>query len=209
MKLILENWKRFLQETEERAARPPYTLPISFDQLLARVEQWLKANTPRPKGTALSLKKKLQQGGHVCHDSFGLCFDAATLMLHMAGGKGHSGLTKKGTLKEPIGREVPGEKSAHWWLQDKAGKKYDPTVAQYTFGDPPPHDKVRGDADIGFPYFKKGWPKYTENVPPQTVFKFAEDFKQWHGKAYGEVTAFGMDWWFEEKERAKQAHSKE
>ena len=41
------------------------------------------------------------------------------------------------------------------------------------------------------------------------ITKFAEDFKQWHGKAYGEVTAFGMDWWFEEKERAKQAHNKE
>ena len=140
------------------------------------------------------------KGGQVCHPSFGLCFDAATLMQHMSGGKHHSGLTKKRARKSPLGPAVPGEESTHWWLEDEAGDVLDPTAGQFTFGAEPPYDK-REKGDIGFPYFKKGGTNYSELVPPRKVVEFAEAFKQWHKQEHGEETAFGMDWWLEEKAR--------
>ena len=206
MKLILENWKRFLQETEERAARPPYTLPISLDELLAKVMNFISANSPKPKGAALKMKKRLLQKGRICDPTFGLCFDAATLMQHMAGGKHHSGLIKRGSTKVPIGPKEPKEISSHWWLEkkpqrkdDKETKIYDPTADQFTFGAPPPYSAARaGASDFGWPYFDSKGPRYSETVPSKAVLGFAKDFKQWNREQHGEDTAYGMDWWLEE-----------
>jgi len=199
MKLIMENWRRFVNEGV--VSRPPYSLPISRAELLERIEMFILDTSPQPKKTALNLKKKLQQGGHICHASFGLCFDAATLMLHMSGGKHHSGFIKKSSSKGPLGPNVEGE-STHWWLEDEKGTIYDPTAQQFTFGAPPPYgQKRKGWSDIGFPYFKRDDPWYSELVPTKKVIEIAKAFKQWHGEAYGEATAFGMDWWLEEKNR--------
>ena len=193
----MENWKKFLLESPVK--RPPYKLPISRRALLAKIEQFILDTSPAPKGSAKTLKNKLQQGGRVCHESFGLCFDAATLMLHMSGGKHYSGLTKKSSPKGPLGPDVEGE-STHWWLEDEEGAILDPTAGQFTFGaDPPYGRKKKGWSDIGFPYFKRGGTNYSELVPPRKVIEFAKAFKLWHKQKHGKDTAYGMDWWLEEK----------
>ena len=187
-----------LIEDDLMVDRPAYQSPVDKITLLRRVEEFILETTPQPKGDSLAQKGRLEKGGHVCHPSFGLCFDAATLLQHMLGGKHHSGLAKTRAGKSPLGPSAPGEESTHWWLEDEEGAVLDPTAQQFTFGADPPYDK-REKSDFGRPYFKQGGTKYSETVPSLKVLKFAEAFKEWHKQKYGEETAFGMDWWFKEK----------
>ena len=198
MKALLENWKRFLNE--QSVSRPLYKLPITHSELLHKIEQFILQTSPQPKSQALALKRKLTKGGQLCHASFGLCFDAATLMLHMAGSKAHSGLTKKRARKSPLGPDAPGAESTHWWLEDEEGNILDPTAKQFTFGSPPPYHKSQG-GDNGFPYFQKGGTIYSELVPPRKVIEFAKAFRLWNKRQHGKDTAYGMDWWLEEKNK--------
>lgn len=212
MQNLFEGWRKFL--SEQVRSRPEYSLPISLDDLQNKIKEFIADVKLQPKGGALKSKKAIENLGMVCAPSFGLCFDAATLMQHMAGGKKYSGLQKMRMKKfqyvspeisKKLGDDADRTHTTHWYTRkvDSDGNKiYDPTGDQFTFGVEPDYSKGTG-GDFGTPqYGKKGTPeydtKYEETVPGKTVLKFAQMFKDWHNDKYGEDTAYGMDWWLEE-----------
>ena len=188
--------------------RPQYKLPISLKQLKGEINDFIIATQPQPKGDALRSKKAIINAGAACHATFGLCFDVATLMQHMAGGKKFSGLSKKWIEKFPYispthrahSIDPKYHKTSHWYLTDKQGKTVDPTAQQFQFGIQPDYTKGKG-LDVGSPHFGKKHKEksyYDETVPGVTVRKLARAFKEWNKKTNGNDTAYGMDWWLEE-----------
>lgn len=188
--------------------RPEYKLPISLSKLRTEINDFIIATQPQPKGTALRSKKAIIDAGFACHATFGLCFDVATLMQHMVGGKKFSGLTKKQIKKFPyIDPNNPAysidpkyHETPHWYLTDEKGTIVDPTAQQFQFGIQPDYSKG-GRMDVGSPHFGKKHKEksyYDETVPGATVRKLARAFKEWNKKTNGNDTAYGMDWWLEE-----------
>ena len=228
MKLTIEQIKQMIFEELEEAKyskaqtqkwqaqsalikRPPYSLPISLQQLRNEIDSFIIATQPQPKGAALQSKKAIIKAGVACHDTFGLCFDVATLLQHMAGGKKFSGLTKKQIRKFPYispthkahSIDSKHHKTSHWYLSDQKGTTIDPTAQQFRYGIRPDYSKGRG-REIGSPHFgqkHKIHSYYDETVPGTTVRKLARAFKEWNKKTNGKNTAYGMDWWLGETGR--------
>ena len=66
----------------------------------------------------------------------GHCYIASEALYHLIGGK-------KSGYSPRVARESDGE--THWYLENKDGKKLDPTRSQYTkIGEEPPYAKGRG-----------------------------------------------------------------
>ena len=204
MKKIFENWNRFLKEQLDKLERPEYTLPISMKELMLKIDKFIIDNKLQPKGDSKKKKAAITRQNIVCHPTFGLCFDIATLVQHMAGGKKYSGL-KKMRLKKFKYMDPETSKrfdddvsdTTHWYLQDKEGTVVDPTGEQFTFGVEPPYEQGRS-GDFGKPHFGDSSRMYIETVPSKTVLKFAKLFKEWNKTTNGIDSAYGMDWWLNE-----------
>ena len=206
MKKIFESWNRFLKEQMDKLERPEYTLPISMKELMLKINQFIVDNKLQPKGSSKKKKAAIAKENMVCHPTFGLCFDIATLVQHMAGGKLHSGLKKmrlkKFTYMDPeTSKRFDDEVSqtTHWYLQDREGSVIDPTSEQFTFGVRPPYEQGRS-GDFGTPHFGDKSRMYAETVPSKTVLKFAKLFKEWNKQTNKEDRAYGRDWWLNEAE---------